>query len=104
MKRVLWIVALAICSSVWANGQTIADVARQEREKRKDAPKTSTTNTRIVRYGNKTAIVSTPPPTPEPNVPAPSPAPGAPAAPSPAVTAAATPVATVTPPAPTEAP
>lgn len=39
MKRILWIVTFAVCSSVWANAQTIADIARQERAKRKETPK-----------------------------------------------------------------
>jgi hypothetical protein len=39
MKRVLCVVTVAIFSSVWANAQTIADIARQERAKRQASQK-----------------------------------------------------------------
>jgi hypothetical protein len=39
MKQVFWIVTFALCTSVWANAQTIADIARRERAKRQDPPK-----------------------------------------------------------------
>ena len=39
MKHVFWIVTFALCSSAWANAQTIADVARRERAKRVDPPR-----------------------------------------------------------------
>jgi hypothetical protein len=39
MKHVLWIVTFALCASVWANAQTIADIARRERAKRQDPPR-----------------------------------------------------------------
>jgi hypothetical protein len=42
MKRALWIVTFAIFCTVSANGQTIADIARQERANRKNAPKAPT--------------------------------------------------------------
>ena len=38
MKSVLCAVTIAIFSSAWANAQTIADVARQERAKKQTAP------------------------------------------------------------------
>ena len=39
MKHVLCVVTVAIFSSVWANAQTIADIARQERAKRQAGQK-----------------------------------------------------------------
>jgi hypothetical protein len=39
MKHVLCVVTVAIFSSVWANAQTIADIARQERAKRQATQK-----------------------------------------------------------------
>ena len=39
MKHVLCVVTVAIFSSVWANAQTIADIARQERAKRQASQK-----------------------------------------------------------------
>ena len=39
MKHVLCVVTFAIFSSVWANAQTIADIARQERAKRQAGQK-----------------------------------------------------------------
>ena len=57
MKHVFWIVTFALCTSVWANAQTIADVARRERAKRQEPPRP-----RIATI----EIVGTPAPPPEP--------------------------------------
>ena len=60
MKRMLWIITLAICSSVWANAQTIADIARSERARRKDAPKTDPITNDRVQKAKPGAVVSSP--------------------------------------------
>jgi len=79
MKRVLWIVTFAIFCTVSANGQTIADIARRERENRKNAPKATAapiTNSRAAQ-AKGSEVSSAPAPTPEA-----SPVPAAPAAPT----------------------
>ena len=64
MKRMLCIITLAICSSVWVNAQTIADIARTERAKRKDTPKTAPiTNARVAK-AKVGSEVSSPPAAP----------------------------------------
>jgi len=100
MRRMLWIVTLAVCTSVWANAQTIADVAREERAKQKETPKTSPTRSAtITKSGNKTTIVIT---GTAPSEPANTPAPASTAAPAATPATAAAPSTTVT--APTTAP
>jgi hypothetical protein len=59
MKHVFWIVTFALCTSVWANAQTIADIARRERAKRQDPPKARIT----------VEITGTPAPPPAPEAP-----------------------------------
>jgi len=61
MKRMLWIVTFAICCSTWANAQTIADIARQERARRKESPKAAPiTNARVAK-AKPGSEVSSPP-------------------------------------------
>lgn len=71
MKQMLWIITFAVCSSVWANAQTIADIARSERAKRKDAPKTAPiTNARVAKAKPGSEVSSAPPaPTPDTTAP-----------------------------------
>jgi hypothetical protein len=44
MKKILWVVTLALCSSVYANAQTIADVARRERARQQPQSNVTITN------------------------------------------------------------
>lgn len=48
MKTLLCAVTLAIFSSAWANAQTIADVARQERAKKQAAPSNTVVNNKTL--------------------------------------------------------
>jgi hypothetical protein len=64
MKRMLWIITLAVCSSVWANAQTIADIARSERARKKDAPKADPITNATVAKAKPGAVVSSPTPSP----------------------------------------
>jgi hypothetical protein len=78
MKRVLGIVLFVICWSAGVNAQTIADIARSERAKRNNAPKTTTApiNNARVSKAKPGAEVGSPPAEPVPSVtPAPDPAP-----------------------------
>ena len=47
MKNILWVVTLALCSSIYANGQTIADVARRERARQQPQSNVSITNANL---------------------------------------------------------
>jgi hypothetical protein len=44
MKKILWVVSFALCSSVYANAQTIADVARRERARQQPQSSVTFTN------------------------------------------------------------
>ena len=77
MKRALWIVTLAIGFTVPANAQTIADIARQERANRKNAPKAAApiTNERAAK-AKGSEVSSAPVPAPPAFSPIPTPAAG----------------------------
>ena len=47
MKNILWVVTLALCSSIYADGQTIADVARRERARQQPQSNVSITNANL---------------------------------------------------------
>ena len=55
MKKILWVVTFALCSSVYAHAQTIADVARRERARPQPQSSVSITNANI----KKKAVVTT---------------------------------------------
>jgi hypothetical protein len=78
MNRVLNVVLFVICWSAAVQAQTIADIARQERAKRGNAPKTTNApvNNARVAKAKPGAVVGEPAPTPVPSAtPAPDPAP-----------------------------
>jgi len=79
MNRVLSVVLFVICWSAALQAQTIADIARQERAKRNNAPKTTTApvNNARVAKAKPGAVVGEP-------LPATTPVPSATAAPDPA--------------------
>jgi hypothetical protein len=90
-----------VCCSTGLHAQTIADIARQERAKRKETPKTTApiTNARVAKAA-KGSEVSSAPATPAPTTPSPDTIPATPLAVSPIPQTATKPPA----PEPTKAP
>ena len=93
MKRALWIATLAIGFTFSANAQTIADIARQERANRKNAPKATApiTNERAAKAARGSEVSSAPVPE---QAPAPASAPTPTSAPTPASAPTPTPAPT----------
>lgn len=56
MKNILWVVTLALCFSIYANAQTIADVARRERARQQPQSNVSFTNADLKK---KTPVTTT---------------------------------------------
>jgi hypothetical protein len=56
MKHILWVVTLALCCSIYANAQTIADVARRERARQQPQSNVSFTNADLKK---KTPVTTT---------------------------------------------
>ena len=96
MKNILWVVTLALCSSIYANGQTIADVARRERARQQPQSNVSITNANLKKKATVTVT--------EEKKPGETQATASPAAAAPAAAATTTAAAPTTTPASTQAP
>lgn len=95
MKKILWVVTLALCSSIYANAQTIADVARRERARQQPQSNVSITNANLKKKATVTVTEEKKPGEAQTTTPT---------AAAPTAAAATTAAAPTTTPAPTQAP